>query len=49
MKNYQGLSQEEVIKSREQHGKNLLTPPKQKKWWQLYLEKFKDPIIIILL
>lgn len=49
MKNYQGLSQEEVIKSREQHGKNLLTPPKQKEWWQLYLEKFKDPIIIILL
>lgn len=49
MKIYQGLSQEEVIKSREQHGKNLLTPPKQKKWWQLYLEKFKDPIIIILL
>lgn len=49
MKNYQGLSKEEVIKSREQHGKNLLTPPKQKKWWQLYLEKFKDPIIIILL
>lgn len=49
MKNYQGLSQEEVIKSREQHGKNLLTQPKQKEWWQLYLEKFKDPIIIILL
>lgn len=49
MKNYQGLSQEEVIKSREQHGKNSLTPPKQKEWWQLYLEKFKDPIIIILL
>lgn len=49
MKNYQGLSQEEVIKSIEQHGKNLLTPPKQKEWWQLYLEKFKDPIIIILL
>lgn len=49
MKNYQGLSQEEVIKSREQYGKNLLTPPKQKEWWQLYLEKFKDPIIIILL
>lgn len=48
-KNYQGLTQEEVIVSREKHGKNLLTPPKQKKWWQLYLEKFKDPIIIILL
>ena len=48
-KNYQGLTEKEVIASREKHGKNLLTPPKQKKWWQLYLEKFKDPIIIILL
>lgn len=48
-KNYQGLTEKEVISSREKYGKNLLTPPKQKKWWQLYLEKFKDPIIIILL
>lgn len=48
-KNYQGLTQARVIESREKYGKNLLTPPKQKKWWQLYLEKFKDPIIIILL
>lgn len=52
MKNNQylsGLSDGEVLRSREQHGVNLLTPPKQKPWWKLYLEKFKDPIIIILL
>ena len=44
-----GLSEAEVLKSREEHGVNLLTPPKETPWWQLYLEKFKDPIIVILL
>lgn len=44
-----GLTKEEVSLSREQHGINLLTPPKQTPWWRLYLDKFKDPIIIILL
>ena len=44
-----GLTDAEVLKSREQHGINLLTPPKETPWWKLYLEKFKDPIIIILL
>ncbi len=47
--NYQGLSEAEVLKSREEHGRNLITPPKETPWWKLYLEKFKDPIIIILL
>lgn len=44
-----GLSEKEVIASREKHGLNLLTPPKQTPWWKLYLEKFEDPIIVILL
>lgn len=44
-----GLNDAEVEKSREAHGVNLLTPPKQTPWWKLYLEKFKDPIIVILL
>ena len=44
-----GLTEAEVLKSREEHGLNLLTPPKETPWWQLYLEKFKDPIIVILL
>lgn len=35
--------------SREKHGENTLTPPKRTPLWKLYLEKFKDPIIRILL
>ena len=46
---HKGLTEEEVLKSREEHGLNLLTPPKQTPWYILYLEKFKDPIIVILL
>ena len=49
MKEYKGLSNEEVISSREKFGKNLLTPPPSTPWWKMYLEKFKDPIIEILL
>lgn len=44
-----GLSAREVEESRALHGKNLLTPPKETPWWKLYLEKFEDPIIAILL
>ena len=44
-----GLSDQEVLQSREKHGPNLLTPPPDTPWWKLYFEKFKDPIIIILL
>lgn len=47
--NKKGLSSKEVEQQRAKYGVNLLTPPKQTPWWMLYLEKFKDPIIIILL
>ncbi len=47
--NIQGLTDAEVLSSREKNGLNLLTPPKEVPWWKLYLEKFKDPIIVILL
>ena len=47
--NNQGLTEEQVAKSRATYGANLLTPPPQTPWWKLYIEKFKDPIIIILL
>ena len=46
---YFGLNDEQVIRSREIHGKNLITPPPETPWWKLYLQKFKDPIILILL
>ncbi|MBR4391821.1 MAG: calcium-translocating P-type ATPase, PMCA-type [Bacteroidales bacterium] len=44
-----GLTSEQVEKSRLEHGNNLLTPPKKEPVWRLFLEKFKDPIIRILL
>ena len=44
-----GLSDAEVIKSREQYGANLLTPPKRPSLWKLYLEKFEDPVVRVLL
>ena len=46
---YAGLSEQEVAASRAQHGDNVLTPPKRQPLWKQYLEKFADPIIIILL
>lgn len=48
-KKYQGLSDSEVEESRHQHGDNILTPPDKESIWKLLAEKFKDPIIIILL
>lgn len=44
-----GLTDEEVLLSREQHGDNLLTPPKRPSLWRLYLEKFEDPVVRVLL
>lgn len=44
-----GLSDEQVKQSREQHGKNVLTPPQRTSLWKLYLDKYRDPIIQILL
>ena len=44
-----GLTSEQVEKSRLEHGNNLLTPPKKEPVWKLFFEKFKDPIIRILL
>ena len=47
--NPRGLTDNEVIKSRGRHGENTLTPPKRTPLWKLYLDKYKDPIIKILL
>ena len=44
-----GLSDKQVQESREAYGWNLLTPPKRPSMWKLYLEKFNDPVIRILL
>ena len=44
-----GLSSAQAVESRRQHGENVLTPPKRTPMWKLYLEKYNDPIIKVLL
>ncbi len=44
-----GLTDEQVKQSRAQHGRNVLTPPQRTSLWKLYLDKYRDPIIQILL
>ena len=46
---WQGLTLQQVKESREKYGENVLTPPKKTSLWKLFLEKFDDPIIRILL
>ena len=44
-----GLTAAEVAESRAKHGENILTPPTRVSLWRLYLDKYNDPIIKILL
>ena len=46
---YKGLTEKEVEENRKKYGPNILTPPKREPWWKLYLEKFADPVIRILI
>jgi len=46
---HKGLTDQEVTESRNKYGVNLLTPPKLPSLWKLYLEKFQDPVIKVLL
>ncbi|MEG0253352.1 MAG: cation-transporting P-type ATPase, partial [Muribaculaceae bacterium] len=48
-KNLVGLSDAQVIESRVKHGINILTPPPKPSIWSQFAEKFKDPLIKILL
>ena len=48
-KQYTGLTDEQVIASRQQNGVNVLTPPQRTPLWRQFLEKFDDPLIKILL
>ncbi|MBQ7585906.1 MAG: calcium-translocating P-type ATPase, PMCA-type [Desulfovibrionaceae bacterium] len=47
--NYTGLTNAEVESSRLKHGANILTSKEKVPLWKQYLEKFQDPLIIILL
>lgn len=44
-----GLRSEQVETQRRAHGVNVITPPERDPWWKLFLEKFDDPVIRILL
>ena len=46
---HHGLTDQEVAESRKRHGANILTPPERDPWWRLFLQKFDDPIIRILM
>ncbi|MEO3489162.1 calcium-translocating P-type ATPase, PMCA-type [Phocaeicola vulgatus] len=46
---YEGLTDAEVLESRKKYGANLLTPPEKDPLWKQFLEKFEDPLIIILM
>ncbi len=46
---HSGLSEDEVQINRAKYGDNLLTPPKRPSLWKLYLEKFQDPVVKVLL
>lgn len=48
-KHYSGLNDSAVEDSRKKYGENILTPPSRTPLWKLFLEKFRDPIIRILL
>lgn len=46
---YTGLTDAQVLESRKKNGANVLTPPKKEPLWKQFLEKFGDPLIIILM
>ena len=48
-KHYAGLTDAQVVESRQKYGVNILTPPEKEPLWKLFLGKFSDPLIIILL
>lgn len=48
-KKYQGLTSNQVAENREKYGVNILTPPAKEPLWKRFLEKFRDPLIIILM
>ena len=46
---FEGLTDQQVNESREKHGSNVLTPPAREPLWKQFLDKFHDPLIVILL
>ena len=48
-RSFKGLTPEQVLESREKYGNNILTPTDKESVWKRFFEKFKDPLIIILI
>lgn len=48
-KRHLGLTDAQVLESRKKYGANVLTPPEKDPLWKQFLEKFGDPLIIILM
>lgn len=48
-RHYTGLTDAQVLESRKKNGANVLTPPEKEPLWKQFLEKFGDPLIIILM
>ena len=46
---YTGLTPQQVAENRKKYGENILTPPEKDPLWRQFLEKFHEPLIIILL
>lgn len=46
---YTGLTDAQALESRKKNGANVLTPPEKEPLWKQFLEKFGDPLIIILM
>lgn len=46
---FKGLTDSQVQQSRAEHGANVLTPRERRAAWKLFLDKFREPLIIILL
>ncbi|MDE6456992.1 MAG: HAD-IC family P-type ATPase, partial [Muribaculum sp.] len=48
-RHYEGLTEAQVLESRDKNGVNILTPPVKESLFMRFLGKFKDPLIMILL
>ena len=46
---YNGLKENEILQAREKYGDNSLPEKEKETFWQLFLESFKDPMILLLL
>lgn len=44
-----GLTPDQVRESRAKYGQNILTPTDKESIWKRFIEKFKDPLIVILI